>query len=105
MANDAVPFTTALGLKQVDLLGFSLGGFIAQVIAAEHSALGRRLILAGTGPDGGYRIPTLPQALEQAQKPSPDDVGRYLFFEQTDTSQDAGRAFLKRQAQRTTDRD
>ena len=38
MANDAVAFITALGLKQVDLLGFSLGGFIAQVIAAEHPA-------------------------------------------------------------------
>lgn len=105
MANDAVAFITALGLKQVDLLGFSLGGFIAQVIAAEHPALVRRLILAGTGPEGGEGIRNLPQALEQAQKASPDDLRRYLFFEQTDTSQDAGRAFLKRQAQRTSDRD
>ena len=105
MANDAVAFITALGLKQVDLLGFSLGGFIAQVIAAEHPALVRRLILAGTGPEGGEGIRNLPQALEQAQKTSPDDLRRYLFFEQTDTSQDAGRAFLKRQAQRTMDRD
>jgi pimeloyl-ACP methyl ester carboxylesterase len=105
MANDAVAFITALGLTQVDLLGFSLGGFIAQVIAAEHPALVRRLILAGTGPEGGEGIRNLPQALEQAQKTSPDDLRRYLFFEQTDTSQDAGRAFLKRQAQRTVDRD
>jgi pimeloyl-ACP methyl ester carboxylesterase len=105
MANDAVAFITALGLKQVDLLGFSLGGFIAQVIAAEHPALVRRLILAGTGPEGGEGIRNLPQALEQAQKTSPDDLRRYLFFEQTDTSQAAGRAFLKRQAQRTSDRD
>ena len=104
MANDAVAFMTALGLKEVDLLGFSLGGFVAQVIAAEHPALVRRLILAGTGPEGGEGIRNLPQVLEQAQKISPDDLRRYLFFEQTETSQDAGRAFLKRQAQRTRDR-
>ena len=53
MANDAVAFITALGLKQVDLLGFSLGGFIAQLIAAEHPALVRRLILQAPGPRVG----------------------------------------------------
>src|SRR3954463_11203564 len=105
MANDAVAFVTALGLKQVDLLGFSLGGFIAQIIAAEHPALVRRLILAGTGPEGGEGIRNLPQVLEQAQKSSPDDLRRYLFFDQTTSSQDAGRAFLSRQARRTMDRD
>src|SRR4051794_5650537 len=43
MANHVVAFIAALGLKQVDLLGFSLGGFIAQVIAAEHAGLVRRV--------------------------------------------------------------
>jgi pimeloyl-ACP methyl ester carboxylesterase len=105
MANDAVAFITALGLKQVDLLGFSLGGFVAQVIAAEHPDLVRRVILAGTGPEGGEGIRNLPQVLEQAQKNSPNELRLFLFFEQTDTSQGAGRAFIKRQAQRTADRD
>ena len=105
MANDAVAFITALGLKQVDLLGFSLGGFVAQVIAAEHPDLVRRVILAGTGPEGGEGIRNLPQVLQQAQKNSPNELRLFLFFEQTDTSQGAGRAFIKRQAQRTADRD
>jgi len=89
----------------VDLLGFSLGGFVAQVIAAEHPDLVRRVILAGTGPEGGEGIRNLPQVLEQAQKNSPNELRLYLFFEQTATSQGAGRAFIKRQAQRTADRD
>jgi pimeloyl-ACP methyl ester carboxylesterase len=48
MATDAVAFIRALGLTKTDLLGFSLGGFIAQVIAQKHPDLVRRIILAGT---------------------------------------------------------
>ena len=56
MAQDAVAFIRALGLEQVDLLGFSLGGFISQVIAQEEPLLVRKVILAGTGPAGGSGI-------------------------------------------------
>ena len=56
MARDAVTFIRALGLERVDLLGFSMGGMIAQVIAQEQPQLVRRLILAGTGPAGGEGI-------------------------------------------------
>src|SRR5207248_9626844 len=56
MATDAVAFIEALGFAQVDLLGFSMGGMIAQVIAAENPHLIRKLILAGTGPAGGEDI-------------------------------------------------
>src|SRR5881409_900674 len=56
MARDAVTFIRALGLEQVDLLGFSMGGMIAQVIAQEEPRLVRKLILAGTGPAGGEGI-------------------------------------------------
>lgn len=52
MADDAVAFIRALGIDQVDLLGFSLGGFIAQVIVAKQPQLVRRFILSGTGPAG-----------------------------------------------------
>src|SRR6058998_4101803 len=52
MAADAVAFIRALGHEQVDLLGFSLGGGVAQVIALEHPALVRKMILAGTGTAG-----------------------------------------------------
>jgi pimeloyl-ACP methyl ester carboxylesterase len=105
MADHALAFIEALGLTQVDLLGFSLGGIIAQLLAAEHPRLVRRVILAGTGPEGGEGIQNLPQVLQQAQQHSPDDLRQFLFFEQTDTSQAAGRAFLARLAERTVDRD
>src|ERR1700747_1158269 len=53
MATDAVAFIRALGLTKTDLFGFSLGGFIAQVIAQKHPDLVRRMILAGTSAAGG----------------------------------------------------
>ena len=53
MARDAVTFIRALGLDQVDLFGFSMGGMIAQVIARQQPQLVRKIILAGTGPAGG----------------------------------------------------
>ena len=56
MAKDAVTFIRALGFEHVDILGFSLGGMIAQVIALEEPQLIRKLILAGTGPAGGKGI-------------------------------------------------
>jgi pimeloyl-ACP methyl ester carboxylesterase len=56
MARDAVAFIRAMGFDEVDLLGFSLGGFVAQVIAQEEPQLVRKLVLAGTGPAGGDGI-------------------------------------------------
>ena len=56
MARDTVDFIRSLGFEQVDLLGFSLGGFISQVIAQEEPQLVRKMILAGTGPAGGTGI-------------------------------------------------
>ena len=56
MARDAVTFIRALGLDQVNLFGFSMGGMIAQVIAQEEPQLMRKMILAGTGPAGGEGI-------------------------------------------------
>src|SRR6266508_717938 len=53
MARDAIAFIRALGFDQVDLLGFSLGGMVSQVIAHEEPQLVRKLVLAGTGPAGG----------------------------------------------------
>ena len=56
MARDAVAFIRALGFDQVDLIGFSLGGFVAQLIAQEEPQLVRKIVLAGTGPAGGKGI-------------------------------------------------
>src|SRR5271168_873267 len=53
MGDHAASFITALGISVVDVLGFSIGGYIAQALALRHSALIRRLVLVGTGPRGG----------------------------------------------------
>ena len=53
MAHHVITFLDALGPNQVDLLGFSLGGFVARQVVFERPDLVRRLILAGTGPQGG----------------------------------------------------
>src|SRR5258708_30830511 len=65
MRANAVAFITALGLTKVDVLGFSIGGFIAQEIALQAADLVRRLVLVGTGPRGGEGMATLtPEAQE-----------------------------------------
>jgi pimeloyl-ACP methyl ester carboxylesterase len=56
MATDALAFVDALGLKQIDLLGFSIGGMVAQQMVLDRPKLVRHLILAGTGPEGGEEI-------------------------------------------------
>jgi pimeloyl-ACP methyl ester carboxylesterase len=108
MANDAIAFIGALGLTQVDLVGFSLGGFIAQVIAQDRPDLVRRLILAGTAPAGGGRKSDFAAVLRDAfqnaaaQKKHPK---HFLFFSPTKTSQAAADAFLQRLQARKNDRD
>jgi len=56
MAEDAIAFIRALGFEEVDLLGFSLGGFVAQDIVLKEPDLIRKVILTGTGPAGGEGI-------------------------------------------------
>jgi pimeloyl-ACP methyl ester carboxylesterase len=108
MAHDAAMFINALGLDLVDLFGFSLGGFVAQVIAAEQPHVVRKLILAGTGPAGGQGIDkvtaiTLRAALKGAL--TRQDPKQYLFFTDTTHGRRAGRAFLQRLTERTDNRD
>jgi pimeloyl-ACP methyl ester carboxylesterase len=108
MARDAVSFIRALGFDRVDLLGFSLGGFITQVIAHEQPQLVRRIVLAGTGPAGGEGIDkvtsiTLMDMVRAALTFS--DPKRYLFFTRTANGQQAARDFLGRLKERTAGRD
>src|SRR3546814_12531508 len=56
MADDVIAAIGALGLEQIDLIGFSLVGFVAQDVTLKAPALVRKLILAGTGPAGGEGI-------------------------------------------------
>jgi pimeloyl-ACP methyl ester carboxylesterase len=98
MAKHVATFIGALGLTRVDLLGFSLGGFVAQQIVLENPGLIRRVVLAGTGPQGGEGMDAfVPKVEEQAtQEPPVIENFLYLFFSQSETSQAAGRAFWKR---------
>ena len=108
MADDAVAFIRALGLRQVDLLGFSLGGFIAQTILQRHPELVRKAVLAGTGPAGGEGISNIGSVLQTAFKKAAE-AGKhpkhFLFFTQTPEGQAAGDQFLSRLGERTEHRD
>src|SRR6202022_1914806 len=87
MASDAVAFIRALGLSKVDLLGFSLGGFIAQVIAQKEPDLVRKIIIAGSGPAGGEGISNMDAVLQDAVAKagaSGKHPKHFLFFSQTD---------------------
>jgi pimeloyl-ACP methyl ester carboxylesterase len=108
MARDAVTFIRALGLDQVDLFGFSMGGMIAQVIAQEEPQLVRKLILAGTGPAGGEGIDKVTRItyLDIARGLlTRQDPKQFLFFTRTPNGRRAGKAFLARLQERTSDRD
>lgn len=107
MAADAIYFIDALGLKRYDLLGFSLGGFIAQEVALLRPHQVRRLILAGTGPQGGRNMHMYAShILDIATKDriAAEDI-LTLFFETTESSLAKGREFLARIMTRTVDRD
>jgi pimeloyl-ACP methyl ester carboxylesterase len=108
MAKDAVAFIRALGLEQVDLLGFSMGGMIAQVIAADEPRLVRKVILAGTGPAGGDGITNVTRLshLDTLRGLlSLQDPKQFLFFTRTPAGRRAGKEFLARLKERTENRD
>lgn len=108
MAHDMIAVIAALRLQQVDLIGFSLGGFVAQQIALDAPQVVRRMILAGTGPAGGQGIdrvgavswPLILKNVLRLRDPKHD-----LFFTPSDAGQAAARAFFARLKERTQDRD
>lgn len=104
MARDAVTFIELLGFSKVDLLGYSLGGCVAQQIAAGHERLVRKLILVGTAPQGGeeHLLAALQDAFSHTEAP---DIRLPLFFTKSTASQSSGLAFLKRVKVRKEDRD
>jgi pimeloyl-ACP methyl ester carboxylesterase len=106
MAHHAIAFICTLNLTQVDLLGFSLGGYIAQYMTLSRPNLVRRLILAGTGPGKGEGTQDLNQTILDAASLPPSRNGLiHLFFEQTETSQAAGVAYWDRLQTREGERD
>jgi pimeloyl-ACP methyl ester carboxylesterase len=108
MADDAITFIKAMGFKQVDLLGFSMGGMIAQEIALKEPQLVRRIILAGTGPAGGEGISDVTGVTFYDMLRgffTGQDPKQYLFFTRTPNGIDAGKAFLARLNERSENRD
>ena len=108
MARDAISLIHALGFEKVDLLGFSLGGFVAQDMMLKAPGLVRRLILTGTGPAGGKGIervaavswPLIVKGLLTLRDPK-----TYLFFTSTANGRRAAKAFLARLKERKANRD
>jgi pimeloyl-ACP methyl ester carboxylesterase len=109
MAAHALDFLDGLGLDNCDVLGFSLGGMVAQQMALERPSIFRRLILVGTAPRGGEDIMHLekPSLARHLGDPTLKGYGvlQKLFFAPTSSSQAAGGAFIERLSQRTEDLD
>jgi pimeloyl-ACP methyl ester carboxylesterase len=109
MAAHALAFVDALGLKRVDILGYSLGGMVAQQIALERPSLVRKMLLVATAPEGGEDImhmekPELRKITEDPNLPGLEKLVR-LFFAPSKSSQAAGEAFVARLAERKQDRE
>ena len=108
MADDAIQLIRALGLETVDVLGFSLGGFVAQDIALKAPDRVRRLILTGTGPAGGSGIgkvgavswPLILKGLLTLRDPK-----FYLFFTSTANGRRSAAQYLQRLQARKNNRD
>jgi pimeloyl-ACP methyl ester carboxylesterase len=108
MGTNAVSFIKVLGLSKIDVLGFSVGGFVAQEITLQAPDLVRRLVLVGTGPRSGEGMATLTpeaQKIFGATYDDPDHLWLHVHFTQSEQSQNAGREFLKRFRLRSENRD
>lgn len=108
MGRDAIAFIRALGFKQVDLLGFSLGGGVAQMIALQAPDLVRRMMLAGTGPRGGGGIDEVTRVAVVAYIKAAltlSDARNFLFFPRTPEGKRAAKDYLSRLKERTEHRD
>jgi pimeloyl-ACP methyl ester carboxylesterase len=107
MAHDAIAFIAALDTPRVDILGFSIGSFVAQEIALIRPDVVRRLVLASSAPRGGAGMHGwAPEVINAVGQPQPDPAG-YLevFFTSSPASRQAGQEILGRVYARTTDID
>ena len=111
MAKNAEIFIDALGMTQVDVLGFSIGGMVSQQIVVDRPELVRKLILVGTGPrnleagDGQGHMTPETASIFGAKYDPPENLWLKVFFTDSEESQAAGRGFLQRYLSRTVDRD
>jgi pimeloyl-ACP methyl ester carboxylesterase len=107
MARDAIAFIAAMDLSRVDLLGFSIGSFVAQQVALTRPAMVRRLVLASAAPQGGAGMhgwaPEVIGAIGTPQTKPEEYLG--VFFARSASSRQAGQEALRRMYARTEDRD
>jgi len=103
MMPQCVAFCRAIGLKAIHVVGFSLGGMIAQQLALDHPDLVQRLILLGTAPRGGEGLTFTELSAEEQADPVAFLLG--AFFTPSGAGQAAGRQYMKRLESRTKDRD
>jgi pimeloyl-ACP methyl ester carboxylesterase len=106
IARRIVAFVDALDLAEIDLLGFSIGGFVAQEISLVRPTLVRRLVLAATGPKGGPGMHGWREDIAAAARgeSKPENL-LYIMFAHTESSQAKGKEFLGRFLERQEDRD
>ncbi len=108
MSNHVAAFLDALHLSRIDVLGFSLGGFIAQDIALRRPKLLRKIILAGTGPEGGsgtsMNKPELLAIFGDVNMPMKIKLKK-LFFPENESAQEKAQEYIVRISARTEDRD
>lgn len=99
MARYAEGFLDALHLNNVDILGFSLGGAVAQQVLADRPELVRKVILVGTGPQGAEGFKDLPNIISENMKKSAETKQHLkvlLFFTGTPEGRQSGIDFVKR---------
>jgi pimeloyl-ACP methyl ester carboxylesterase len=100
MAGDAIAFIEALALPRVDVLGFSLGGMVAQQVLFDRPELIRRAILVGTGGPGAAGMFSPEVTMAASKVPSDAESLLFLFFQPTTASQAAGGRYLHRMFER-----
>jgi pimeloyl-ACP methyl ester carboxylesterase len=107
MAHGAIAFVEAMGFLKADLLGFSIGSFVAQEVALIRPDLLRRLVLASSAPQGAAGMHGwAPEVIGAVGQPEPNPQGYIdVFFAHTDSSREAGRQAAGRIFGRTTNQD
>lgn len=105
MTEDAVGFIKALGIEKFDVLGFSLGGFIAQYLGVRYAEQIRKVIIVGSAPQGADVLEGFNELIANGPHTDPVELFLYIFFTPSDRSRELGKNALNRLFARTQDRD
>ncbi|AZA83152.1 alpha/beta hydrolase [Chryseobacterium lactis] len=105
MADDAIDFIQTLNLNKVNIMGFSMGGFVAQRLVLTNPSLINKVILTGTGPQGAIGLSNLPNIIAGTAGLSPEASFLKFGFTESATSIAAGKASFARIQLRTHERD